>query len=268
VAAAATADSAAAAVAAPAGMTSAPAAGAAASAQQAPVSVGAMQGGTGGIPPGDLDFLEAPPLDDLLAAMLQQEQQEQQHSGGDPAAQQQQGAAAAAAVGRGQAGYLGVQEQLGRDLTDAAAGLQGLWLSPETDASGQGLGQCSTSPTGLGFTVCASQGLTGEPSASASPVSARLAEVGGPSGHGSAGAAAAGTAAAAAAAAAAGIGPGCVAGGPGTGPLSGSLHDMAAAAAAAGMPPWSTWHEEQGQWLDDIFASGPTLPHEPKVASP
>jgi hypothetical protein len=37
---------------------------------------------------------------------------------------------------------------------------------------------------------------------------------------------------------------------------------MAAAAAAAGMPPWSTWHDQQQQWLDDIFSSGPMLPHE------
>lgn len=230
-------------------------AAAATAAQSAPVSAEGIQVGTGGIAPGDLVFLEAPPLDDLLAAMLQQEQQP---SGGGRAAQQQQEAGAAA--GRGQAGYIGRQEQLGRDLTDAAAGLQDLWLSPEA-TPGHDLAQSCASPTGLGFTVCVSQGLVGEPSCSASPVSARLAEVGHRAGQGLAGTMAAGAGIAVA-------GPGCVVGAPGTGPLSGSLHDMAAAAAAAGMPPWSTWHEEQGQWLDDIFASGPTLPHELGATSP
>jgi hypothetical protein len=45
--------------------------------------------------------------------------------------------------------------------------------------------------------------------------------------------------------------------------LPGSPGYMAAAAAAGGMPSWSDWHEEQQQWLDDIFSSGPSLPHEP-----
>jgi hypothetical protein len=165
------------------------------------------------------------------------------------------------------------QEQLRQELTEASAGLQGLWLNPDING-----GALEHSPTGLGFSIGVSQAA-----AAASPCSLLQGAAAGEhalhAGSGSGGGVvgwlgpghgpsnplvlsgpsgvmqgAGGSAAAAAAAGAVG------------GPLLelGSSQYMDAAAAAAGMPPWSAWHEEQQQWLDDIFSSGPTLPHEPE----
>jgi hypothetical protein len=262
----------------------------------------------GGIDFGDLDLPAVPPeLDAMLAAMLQQEQQ-QQRSGSTGALAQQAGsglggtaagdmpgaaaarmpsnsAAAAAAVDppgaldRFVGGSTAAEaedtvdaqlshEQLHQELTEASAGLQGLWLNPDPVRA------LSQSPTSLGFSAHLSQGLVLGPGGALSPVSARLAMGPPAAGHqglalGPGGALSPVSARLAMGPPAAGqdtLGPvGSVgaAAGNGDGAQPGSTQYMAAAAAAAGMLPWSTWHEEQQQWLDDIFSSGPTLPHEP-----
>jgi hypothetical protein len=173
-----------------------------------------------------------------------------------------------------------LQEQLRQDLTDASAGLQGLWLNPDTSSSGV---LNRNSPTWLGFSTAVGQtlqlpdpspagqlgfvrGQGGDRGLGWAPSGLNPAARGqqglvsgqalpGPlSGlHGSAGR----DPTAAAAATVVGAG-----GGGGGEQLPGSPGYMAAAAAAGGMPSWSDWHDEQQQWLDDIFSSGPTLPHE------
>ena len=169
-----------------------------------------------------------------------------------------------------QAAMMHEQEQLRQELTEASAGLQGLWLNP--DITGCALGH---SPTGLGFSIGVSQAAT----VAASPCSLlQGAAAGEPALHAGSGSGGGvvgwlgpghgasntlvllgpsgvlqGSGGTAAAAGAAG----------GLLPELGSPQYMDAAAAAAGMPSWSAWHEEQQHWLDDIFSSGPTLPHEP-----